>query len=82
MQPKSNARFLGNIISQPLQIVNFNLKEQDPFDYQSSIPLGDMLEDGYSKAERECKGCMGPCGQCDEQSQGEAEEIEVRKLTA
>ncbi len=41
---QSNARFLGYIISEPLQIVN----------------------GGYTEKETSCKGCMGPCGQCDE----------------
>lgn len=44
MQPKSNARFLGHIISEPLQIVKSE----------------------YTEKEASCKGCMGPCGQCEE----------------
>ncbi len=53
MQPKSNAKFIGHIIGDPLNIVSFDLSEQEPFNHQSSVPLGDMMEDEQGPQEQD-----------------------------
>jgi len=30
---------------------------------------------GYTEKEENCKGCMGPCGQCDKDQEPDADEL-------
>lgn len=36
----------------------------------------DELESGYTEAEENCKGCMGPCGMCEDTVIRDARELE------
>ena len=55
----SNARYLGPIVFGELSTAT---EDQ----YQPTRPMY-VEVGGYTKKEQDCKGCMGPCGQCDEQ---------------
>jgi len=57
MGKESNARMLGIVISEPLQV------------YKPTS--------GYTEKEETCKGCMGPCGRCED---GNAPEPDPEEL--
>ena len=63
----SNATYLGQFIA---GVINPATEDQ----YQP-MPAPLFVDgNGYTEKEQNCKGCMGPCGQCEEQ-EPDAEEL-------
>jgi len=79
MGKESNARMLGIVISEPLRILgNY---EPSTFDiYGDNVKPLEILEEdatGYTDKEQNCKGCMGPCGCCEDGNAPEPDPEEV-----